>query len=88
MLEWPTPKSLRDLRGFLGLIGYYRKFVKRYGSLVGPLTDQLKKENFGWNLEAEQAFQQLKCAMTKVPMLALPDFNQPFIVETDALGMA
>lgn len=58
--RWPIPTNLRDLRGFLGITGYYRKFISRYAKIAAPLTNQLKKDNFGWSMESTRSFQALK----------------------------
>lgn len=86
MVDWPSPRTLRELRGFLGLTGYYRRFIHHYATLTNPLTQQLKKDTFHWHEEAESAFQLLKQKMLTAPVLAMPNFELPFVVEADASG--
>jgi hypothetical protein len=86
MMNWPIPKTLKNLRGFSDFTGYYRKFVQNYGVIATPLVTLNKKDAFSWTLEATQYFEQLKEAMCKAPILATPYFTKTFIVECDALG--
>ena len=86
ILNWPPSKSLTDLRRFFGLCSYYRRFVKGFSQLSTPLTDLTKKGAFQWNKEAQLTFDKLKEAMSTCPVLALPNFTQPFILECNALG--
>jgi len=83
---WPQPRSVKALRGFLGLTGYYRRFINNYGTIAAPLTALLKREAFLWSPAATEAFLALKAALTSGPTLQLPDFAVPFIVNCDASG--
>ncbi|GJR92359.1 putative mitochondrial protein [Tanacetum coccineum] len=87
MQEWSVPSNLKQLRGFLGLTRYYRRFIKGYTSISQPLTMLLKKNAFQWNPKAEKAFEKLQQAMIQSPVLALPNFDEEFVIEIDASGM-
>ena len=83
--SWPTPSSVKELRSFLGLAGYYRRFVRKFGIVSKPLTTLLKKHSlFIWTPDHDSAFQTLKTALYQAPVLALPNFAKPFSIETDA----
>jgi hypothetical protein len=82
--DWPQPRSARVVCGFLGLAGYYRKFVQHYGAIAAQLTALFKKEGFSWNDATTEAFRALKIVVTSAPVVVLPDFMQSFIVECDA----
>lgn len=83
-VDWPLPKDISALRGFLELTGYYRRFFKGYGLITKLLASMLKNDNFEWTVEARDAFEELKRAMTRTLVLALPNFEKPFEVYTDA----
>ena len=82
--QWKIPTSIKNLRGFLGLTGYYHKFVKNYGRIAAPVTTLLKKDAFSWTSKATKAFKHLKEEMCQELVLATPDFTKTFIVECDA----
>uniref|UniRef100_A0A0A9B2X1 Reverse transcriptase/retrotransposon-derived protein RNase H-like domain-containing protein n=1 Tax=Arundo donax TaxID=35708 RepID=A0A0A9B2X1_ARUDO len=83
MQAWPLLRTMKAFRGFLGLTGYYRKFIHNYGVIAAPLTMQLKKA-FRWTQAATDAFNDLKRALTTGPVLQLPDFEQEFVVDCNA----
>ena len=81
--NWPIPWNVNGGRGFLGLIGYYKRFIKGYGQIVKPLTKLTKQEGFKWNLEAQQAFDELENKLSTFPVLTLLDFSMEFVVKCD-----
>lgn len=84
--KWPIPTTVKALRGFLGLTGYYRKFIPQFGKIITHLIVLTKKDNFQWTNAAITAFYTLKAAMLSPMVLALLDFSKAFIIETDASG--
>lgn len=89
IVEWEAPTKVTELRSFLGLANYYRRFVRDYSKITTPLTDLLKKGNrWEWSVKCQDAFDQLKQAITKEPVLALPDYSKPYEVHTDASDFA
>jgi hypothetical protein len=84
MVNWGVPSNFSELTGFLVLTGYYRKFVRHYGTITRPLTNLLHHKAFSWSTAAQEAFEQLKIAMSTTPILTFLDFVMEFIVETDA----
>ena len=86
-MEWASPRNLTELRGFIGLCNFYRRFVKGYSQYTAPLTDLTKKGAFSWSKEDEKYFQKIKEVMSSFPVLDLPDFSKPFVLECNASGV-
>lgn len=86
--NYPRKQTLKEIKSFLGLIGYYRKFVCQFAEKAKPLNNLLKKNvQFYWKKE-EDLFEILKKAITQEPVLSYPDFNQEYILTTDASKVA
>ncbi|KAK1602072.1 hypothetical protein QYE76_017115 [Lolium multiflorum] len=86
--NWPQPKTVTQVRSFLGLAGFYRRFVKDFGSIAAPLNELTKKDvPFVWGDAQQDAFMILKDKLTHAPLLQLPDFNKTFELECDASGI-
>ena len=87
--DWPPPQSVKDVRSFLGLAGFYRKFICSFSTICAPITGLLKQDQtFKWEAIHEKSFQDLKQAIKTAPVLIGPDMKQPFTVHTDASGFA
>jgi hypothetical protein len=89
VVKFPIPQSKKDIKSFLGLAGYYRKFIADFSAIARSLTNMLKKENeWNWTEKEQTSFDLLKFKLTNTPLLQYPDFNKPFILTTDASGYA
>ena len=77
VLEWPTPKCVKDIQKFLGLANYYHRFIENFASIAMPLHDLVKKDQkWDWMEKQEKAFRKLKERFTKEPVLATPDIDK------------
>jgi hypothetical protein len=87
ILEWKPPTTVHQVRSFLGLAGYYRKFIPDFSKIVKPITSLLKNDTkFNWSSRCNEAFEQLKVLLTTTPVLAQPDIEKPFDVYCDTPG--
>ena len=85
--KWATPQTKKQVRAFLGLTGYYRKFVPNYAAIATPLTDLTRKfvpNKITWTKECDLAFAKLKAILCNAAVLHSPDFQKEFILQTDA----
>jgi len=89
VMQWPIPKSITAVRKFLGFCSYYRRYVRHFADIAAPLHQLTTKNSvFHWTEEHQAAFEQLRKALVSAPVLAVPDFTKPFILDTDASGEA
>jgi transposase InsO family protein len=92
MKEYPRPSSSKEVRGFIGMCSYYRRFIKDFSKIAAPLSrltsNKFNGSKFEWSPEAEQAFCSLKSAMTSAPLLRPPDYSLPYILTCDASGIS
>ena len=87
--KFPIPKNVKNIKEFLGLAGYYRRFINNFANISKPLTTLLKKDTkFIWNNDTQKAFDKLKDTLCAAPLLQFPQLNKPYIITTDASGYA
>jgi hypothetical protein len=87
VLKWERPTNVTEIRSFLGLAGYYRRFIEGFSTIAIPMTRLTRKETkWEWTDECEQSFQELKKRLTTAPVLTLPSGTEGFVVYSDASG--
>lgn len=85
IFDWPVPRNIKQVRGFLGLAGWYRRFIANFSSVVFPISEVLStKRKFCWTSEAQASFERIKSLLTNAPVLANPDFSRKFYLHCDA----
>jgi hypothetical protein len=85
VLDWVVPQTVKEVRSFLGLVGYYQRFIENFSKIAKPLTSLLEKGvDFSWTDERQKAFEELKKRLTTAPVLTLPDQSKRFTVYCDA----
>jgi hypothetical protein len=85
IMDWPAPRNVTEVRSFMGLVGYYRRFIKGFSKIGNPITSlQRKGKKFIWSPECEESFQQLKHLLTKAHVLKIADLEKDFLVCIDA----
>ncbi|XP_078438336.1 putative mitochondrial protein AtMg00860 [Wolffia australiana] len=87
IISWPKLKSIHNVRSFIGLATFYRRFIPGFSGITAPITDILKRDKFEWTSATDQAFELLKKHMTEAPVLKLQDFNKVFEVACDNSGV-
>jgi len=89
VVEWPTPKCVKDVQKFLGLVNYYCRFIEGFASIARPLHDMVKKDKkWEWTEKQEKAFKELKERFTKEPVLAAPNIDKKMRMEVDVSDYA
>jgi hypothetical protein len=87
VLSWKTPISVSDIQSFLGLAGYYRRFIEGFSKISKPMTELLEKDKqFHWTSACESSFQELKKRLTTASVLVMPNMEKPFSIYCDASG--
>jgi hypothetical protein len=85
IITWPQPTNARDVKSFLGLASYYRRFIKGFSTICSPLNKLLQKEeSFSWSSKCDEAFQMLKSKLATAPILSYPTVDGIFTLDTDA----
>ncbi|XP_022866215.1 uncharacterized protein LOC111386019, partial [Olea europaea var. sylvestris] len=83
--NWPKPTNVGEVRGFLGLAGYYRRFIEGFSKIASPMTQLTRKgTEFVWSKKCEQSFQELKDKLISAPVLTIPDDSEGFVIYSDA----
>jgi len=86
VVEWPVPKSIKDVQKFLGLVNYYRQFIKDFAKIVRPLHEMTRKKiKWSWREKQQKVFEELKKRFTTEPVLVIPDLDREIKVEVDIL---